>query len=340
MILSGSTNKTLLGYFYNEASVLLPSWCDHHSKIFNHGILYDYDSTDRGAEVVKKICPTWEVRKTRNKDFDFEAADQELKEAEIETKGWKAILNTTEFFVGKNLVKMLDEADPSIMFFGGLSYFMCDTYPSMLLEFDRKKPIIPQRTFGYYEGYNGLRVGNRYIHRYEGSDYNSGVVYPNGKNTMKGKGEHPDSFGFLWYGFSPWPQVIPRRLQIQHRISERERHLGRGSHHFVNIETLWEWFKENTKKSSDLREDKRFVSWVEDFYPEIKLKRSTTKKFVQTLPKLNLELPKEELQKPILETSRRYNVPDFSSEPPMKIDKRKTYKNTKGESVDVAISLT
>jgi hypothetical protein len=60
---------TIISHFYNE-EYLLPWWLEHHKKIAPFGVMIDYHSTDRSVEIIKSICPHWEIRTTRNESFD------------------------------------------------------------------------------------------------------------------------------------------------------------------------------------------------------------------------------------------------------------------------------
>ena len=42
---------TIITNIFNE-EYLLPFWLDYHRRIFDHGIVIDYDSTDRSIEIV------------------------------------------------------------------------------------------------------------------------------------------------------------------------------------------------------------------------------------------------------------------------------------------------
>ena len=88
--------KTVISHFYNEEH-LLPWWLNHHKQIFDHGIMIDYHSTDRSMEIIREICPDWELRYTRNKYFDSTPIDQEVMDIEKKLEGWRMCLNTTEF---------------------------------------------------------------------------------------------------------------------------------------------------------------------------------------------------------------------------------------------------
>lgn len=95
---------TLLSHMRNE-ELLLPMWLTYHKTIFDHGIIVDYDSTDRSQDIIKQICPTWEVKPTTVRDANGVAqfipryTDREMMEIEKAIDGFKQILNTTEFFV-------------------------------------------------------------------------------------------------------------------------------------------------------------------------------------------------------------------------------------------------
>ena len=98
--------KTITAVFYNE-EYLLPWWLEHHKKYFDHGVLFNYDSTDRSVEIIKDICPTWEIKTSKNRVFDAALVDKEIMEFEPSIEGWKICLNVTEFLVGD--FSVLDE---------------------------------------------------------------------------------------------------------------------------------------------------------------------------------------------------------------------------------------
>ena len=90
------TKRTVLSHFYNE-EYLLPWWLKHHRKIFDHGIMVDYDSTDRSRDIIRELCPTWEIVTSRHRQFECMLIDQEIADLEANLSGWRMCLNTTEF---------------------------------------------------------------------------------------------------------------------------------------------------------------------------------------------------------------------------------------------------
>jgi hypothetical protein len=108
--------RTVISHFYNEEH-LLPWWLNHHKQIFDHGIMIDYHSTDSSMEIIREICPDWELRYTRNKYFDSTPIDQEVMDIEKELEGWRMCLNTTEFLYG-NIGHLDDRQEPTQYFIG------------------------------------------------------------------------------------------------------------------------------------------------------------------------------------------------------------------------------
>ena len=174
----------LISSFFNE-EYLLPWWLEHNRQYFDHAILFDYFSTDRSTEIVHSICPTWEVRKTRNKDWDFYDNDAEYMDAELEVDGYKMVLTTTEFLTGQ-VPKLPDKptcfAVPFIR--------MVDNQPEKKPVYD--KPLVDQKRFGFIDSSK-----HRFLHN-----------YPDGKYYVGRHKTHlptvPSSMWVFKYVFSPW----------------------------------------------------------------------------------------------------------------------------------------
>ena len=79
---------------------MLPWWLDHSRRIFDHGIMIDYNSTDGSRELIKKFCPKWEIHTTRNAYFDSACIDREVEDYERRCRSWRMALNVTEFLYG------------------------------------------------------------------------------------------------------------------------------------------------------------------------------------------------------------------------------------------------
>src|SRR5262249_9567397 len=99
---------TVISHFRNE-EIYLPYWLSHHTTLFDHGILIDYDSTDRSAEIIRTLAPSWEIRPSRNRLFHSLSVDAEIMDIERTISGWKMCLNATEFVIHYDLKQFLQD---------------------------------------------------------------------------------------------------------------------------------------------------------------------------------------------------------------------------------------
>ncbi len=193
---------TVIIHIFNE-QYLLPYWLTYHKKIFNNGIIIDYDSTDNSVEIIKKICPEWKIIKTKNKDFGAINVDNEVMDIENDIDGYKIALNVTEFLISiKNLGSILKE----------------NIYAIKNLAIARTDIKNIKNTKEFIKNLNcfnkNWRFGYRFIHKYKNGSY-----YPGRHDT-----QHRDIFVtneifIAWAGFYPWNnQMLERKLQIQTRI--------------------------------------------------------------------------------------------------------------------------
>jgi hypothetical protein len=211
--------KTIISHFYNE-EYLLPWWLEHHKKIFDHGILIDYASTDNSVNIIKEICPTWNVVRSRNKEFQSNLIDDEVCHYENMIEGWRIALNITEFLVG-DTNKLMDDAKvstqhliPSICFF--------DFNPNGQLS--HKQPLWQQLNKGvlWTDGWR-LRFA-RSLHNISYLTYPIGRHYQHGYNTT-------DCLIFHYANCISSPEMLARRLQIQTRISSEDLKHNHGFQH-------------------------------------------------------------------------------------------------------------
>jgi len=211
--------KTVITHFYNE-EYLLPWWLNHHKKYFDHGIMIDYNSTDRSVEIIKEICPTWEIHTTKNQYFYPPDIEPEILEYEKNIQGWRVVLNTTEFLFGNfDMLKNINEE--KLILLG--SHVMVD---SLEKEYTEVKDSL------FKDRCHGIHKDNGHI-RYWRAMSNYLIDYP----TITGPGRHwgaewtertmgisteyaiknqSNDFFILWYGYSPWNEnLIKRKMQIQ-----------------------------------------------------------------------------------------------------------------------------
>lgn len=249
------TKLTVLTHFYNE-EFLLPHWLSHHVKLFDHGIMVNYASTDKSVDIIKKYAPTWDVVQSKNDHFDAALCDYEMMQHEETVEGWKVVLNVTEFVFDSDLRSKLKYAKSPMLRFKG--YQINDTAAERDEGLDDSKPLLVQRFNGMVDPWR-----NRIIHCLNNGGYYIGRHYgtPGLKPNPHSKSRHGtipfgEDLRLFWYRFSPYNEQIPRKLQISDRIPQSDIDKGLGWNHWsldeAKIEERW---KEVLPKCKDVRDD-------------------------------------------------------------------------------------
>lgn len=230
-------NPIIITHFYNE-EFLLPLWLTHHKKYFEYGVLVSYGSTDRSVEIIKDICPHWSVFSSRNGHFDHLECDEEIMDIEKQIpQGWYRIaLTCTEFIVG-DFHKVLSDAhrknyDQRAQILIPVNVMTGYDINGSL---SNKIPLWEQIKTGVpWEQVNACRSMHNYSDmRYTGGrhfDLNSPNLQPEVQilkfsNVLIGK------------------EMIDRRLQINSRVSERDRQWGIATHNTLTPETIEEYYR-------------------------------------------------------------------------------------------------
>lgn len=247
--------KTIITHFFNE-EYLLPFWLNHHKKFFDHGILVNYKSTDKSIDIIKEICPTWDIVDSKNEYFSAQLVDNEIKKIEDGLNGFKITLNVTEFILGD--FNMLDRITINTQFLIP-SYVMVDNmgfdnekvYTDLIIEkpfgidttipFEYTKLSIDDLT-NLSKVYNiGAILRNPFEMRRGRSLHNFRVNYPLGRHFP---GYNTKDFIILWYGFSPFnDENIKRKTQIQTKMPDSDKSLRLGFEHMVDKNTLMSIFE-------------------------------------------------------------------------------------------------
>ena len=219
---------TVLTNIYNE-EYLLPFWLHHHKNMFDHGIIFDYRSTDKSVEICKQICPTWEVITTRNSSFEAVEIDKEFMEKESEIDGVKVVLNTTEFLFLEKPIKEIFKHygdQPISLSVNVLSPYSLREYkPNNLYELLNAlldKDVV----------YNNLR-GTRQVHSYKHGNYTVG------RHGTANPVTQSDDMHMLWLGYFPLnDQLLERKLQIKNNIPDSDKRVGYGIQHLMEKEEM------------------------------------------------------------------------------------------------------
>lgn len=220
--------KTVICHFYNE-EFLLPWWLRHHKAVFDHGIMIDYYSTDRSMEIIREICPDWEIRYTRNTHFDAAEVDKEIMNIEKILGGWRMCLNVTEFLYG-NTDHLAELTHPTQYLVGNYVFVDMENPDQGQTELDHNFPLHKQCYWGYDEFVNNGDSKGGTMGRMNRSIHNYPVEYSAGRHF----GRQPQSFKDLvifYYGHaSVSPPAIKRKTQIYEKISEAQKG-GMSNHH-------------------------------------------------------------------------------------------------------------
>jgi len=238
---------TLVSHFYNE-EYLMPWWLEHHKDMFDHGIMIDYASTDNSVNIIKEICPNWEIRQSKNQYFGAREIDEEIEDIDKEIYGWRICLNTTEFLLGDlsivddydvqktSFVPLNSASEPGapVDFGYGIPVMtMVDNEPHNEPSYDF--PLVEQKTYGihYKEGSFPIRRG-RLLH-----DKND-IQYPIGRHYNY----TTEELVVLWYGWSPYNNnMLKRKLQIKDRMPQSDKVQGFGTGHLMNEEEMYTTYK-------------------------------------------------------------------------------------------------
>jgi len=222
--------KTIISHFYNE-EYLLPWFLLHHKQIFDHGIMIDYHSTDNSVNIIKEICPTWDIVTSRNLDFQADNVDLELNDIEQKIDGWKICLNITEHLIGD--YSILTE-EPQQLLIPTVFFVDCDRNNLV----DKNIPIYEQKTYGF-------TFRDDFHERRARSLHNIPIQYPirNTHNCIA-PGRHYINYNthklaVFYYAWCPFDEgQIARKLQIQTQIPQSDKDKGWGFQHIVNREQL------------------------------------------------------------------------------------------------------
>jgi len=249
--------KNLLCHFYNE-EYMLPWFLNHHKQIFDHGIMIDYHSTDRSREIIKELCPTWDIVTSRNPDFQADKIDTEVEDLERAIDGWRICLNVTEQLIGD--YSIMDEVPGKQILVPSIFMVDCDRERTVTHDL----PLYKQKFDGFM-----FDTQANFLERRARSLHNYPVHYP-AQPTYEcmAPGRHFNSanterLAILYYGWCPFDEGgIARKLQIQTQIPLIDRQRGWGYHHITNKETLtYRLENEFIPRSRDLtKEIKHYVT--------------------------------------------------------------------------------
>lgn len=236
---------TVLLHFYNE-EYLLPDWLLHHRRLFDHGIMIDYHSTDRSVDIIRELVPHWKIVTSRNEMFDVVEVDKEVMEYEEQLDGWKCALNITEFFFVWDLAELLKSFEQRNLRSLWVPFLtLADPVEQSFLEEDYSIPFVLRHTQGLDRGFEGYKGSGRCIHAHPTGRYHLGRHSTDLENM-----ERVDDAFILWTVAAPFNRhIIKRKRQIDQRVpkSNRERNYS-----WQHVRSEWSILKEYVELSHDV----------------------------------------------------------------------------------------
>ena len=248
---------TIISHIFNE-EYLLPFWLEHHSQIFDHGIIIDYCSTDKSREIIKQMCPSWNIITTTNinsdgsANFNAKLVDDEVIEVEKMVEGYKIALNTTEFLMINSSKEEFVNSLSSNMYYNIKSHSVMTSKivntPKNLKEFFSDIDLINSVA---YRGHRTLHSDPFLLYNLGRHDHFSGNKETNIYLT--------DIF-ILWAGYYPNNNnITKRKLQIQQNIPEKDKELGFGSQHLINFNQLVKKYISELENKKNIREYDEYI---------------------------------------------------------------------------------
>jgi hypothetical protein len=242
-----SVRTTVISHFYNEEDYL-PIWLRRHARLFDHGILIDYHSTDRSREIIRDLVPAWEVVSTSNNSFETHAIDREVMEVERRVEGWKVALNVTEFLITDDLKAVIGAFEKEHPAFQGFVASGC-----LILESPEQKDQQTTLQDRIWEQYH-FGVAPSDPHGIDPIPIQRARLIHKARDGCYGPGRHTNGVSSLvrplylfWYGWCPLRLKKSRNGQMRSRIPPENLSRGWGSHHVLDdnqIEATWRsWVK-------------------------------------------------------------------------------------------------
>lgn len=234
----------------------MPFFLNWHKQIFTDGIFINYGSTDNSVDIIRTLCPTWQIINPEyNNGFHARDLDREVVDAEKSVEGWKICLNVTEFVFHDDFANYLDSQPENVNGIWLPPIAMVDRMDQRDKELD-DRPLVLQRPTGQFGCGNVRYTANgRLVHRAEHGSY-------------VGWGRHASDLGnvispgdayHLWFGWSPWnKQIIKRKAQIRDKIIDEDMKVMAAGTHMMTVPELETRFLEFQGSSNTLLDNPKF----------------------------------------------------------------------------------
>jgi len=272
---------TVIAHILNE-EILLPSWLNHHKKLFKHGVILDCGSTDRSFDIIKQYCPTWEIIHLKQNELGPTRTDiYKVQEIESRISGWKCVLNVSEYLIIDNLEKYLidfENNNPSKVGFRMTGVIIVDdtNQAHNILQY-KDENIITKKNFGYLEkglSWDGqfLGLGNypitNNIYRSRLMHKNTTGNYTAGRHNTTLNVDIMDDIYIAWIGRGS-PLLYSKRCNSW-KAPPSGILIFAGDYYskMSNFTLAYDFWKSEVKKSYNIFDNiKNYKKYIERLYP-------------------------------------------------------------------------
>jgi len=218
-----------------DGEPLLPFWLEHHRRLFDHGVITLYPSKDNSEDIIREICPDWDIVKpVHHPNYSCIGADKEVMTQEKKHRGWKMALNITEFAVTQNLAAVAKSVSHIMKCILPIDVaVMVDTPETVDDKLDPNIPLLLQKHHGLFSRAYPLWPCRhaRQLHRGRHGNYDVGRH----NSRVKPREKSPLLY-VAWFVWSPYREIRQRKLEVRDQLPKNDKNWNRGWQHMVTPE--------------------------------------------------------------------------------------------------------
>ena len=236
---------------------LLPYWLEHHKRLFDHGVITLYSCQDKSEEIIRAMCPKWDIVKpVHGQHYSCAGADKEVMTQESKHKEWKIALNITEFAATQDLAKVVASVPRGTQcILPWDAAVMVDTPETKDDDLDPSIPLLLQKHHGVFSKRYILWKcrHNRQLHCGVQGNYDVGRH----NSRVKPQAKSPLLY-VSWFVWSPYKDIRRRKLAVKSQLPEFDVKWKRGWQHMVDGKQQDARFRRVSRIAYDLNDNKAY----------------------------------------------------------------------------------